>query len=89
MNFSSLEIGDVRMSFTGAEVTASRAERISRMTFERLASLAESNLPHLDRDVSIEHFAPPPIQVALDALSDEAIAQTGAEAIFRALLAAT
>jgi len=88
MNSSSLEIGEVRMSYSGREVAGPRAERISRLTFECLAHLADDNLKHLDRDISIEHFASPAIRVSLDTMADEAIAQTGAETIFRALLAA-
>jgi len=88
MESPNLEIGEVRMSYSGGEVTGSRAERISRLTFERLQQLAEKDLKQLERDCSIEHFAAPPILVSLAAMNDEAIAQTSAETVFRALLAA-
>ena len=88
MDSPNLEIGEVRMSYSGGEVSGPRAERISRLTFERLQQLAEKDLRQLDRDFAIEHFAAPPIRVSLAAMSDEQIAQTSAETIFRALLAA-
>lgn len=87
MNSSSLDIGEVRMTYTGGDVSGLRAERISRLTFECLAQLAGESMKHFERDISIEHFAAPAIQVSLDAMSDEAIAETSAATIFRALLA--
>jgi hypothetical protein len=87
MHSSSLDIGEVRLTYTGGEVSGPRAERISRLTFERLAQLAGESTKHLESDVSIEHFAAPAIAVSLDAMGDEAIAETGAASIFRALLA--
>lgn len=87
MDSPNLEIGEVRMSYSGGEVSGPRAERIARLTFDRLSYLAVDGLASLDHDFSIEHFAAPAIQVSLDTMGDDAIAQTGAEAIFRALLA--
>jgi hypothetical protein len=83
-----LEIGEVRMSYQGAAMDSARAERISRLTFDRLASMAETGLRGLDRDLSIERLDVAPVGVQLEIMGDDEIAQAGADAIFRALLAA-
>jgi hypothetical protein len=88
MESPSLEIGSLRMSYSGGEMPASRAETISRLTLARVEQLAERQLGPFEGDLTIEQLAPPPIQVSLNAMSDEAIAMAGAQAIIRALLAA-
>jgi hypothetical protein len=63
-----------------------RAERISRLTFERLLQMVDKDLKSLNSDYTVEHLAVPPIQVAFGEMADETIAQTSAEAIYRTLL---
>jgi hypothetical protein len=86
MNSPNLEIGDVRTSYQGGVMPGPRAERISRLTFESLQQMVDNDLNGFARDYTVEHLAVPPIQVAFNEAPDETIAQTSAEAIYRALL---
>ena len=83
-----IEIGEVRTLYRDGAVPGPRAEMISRMTFDRLQRLVDTDLNASDGDYTVEHLAVQPIQIALNEMSDEDIAQISAEAIFRTLLTA-
>jgi hypothetical protein len=82
-----LEINEVRLSLTNGHGHESRAERISRLTFEYVQELMERELQHLGSDVVIDHLEVPAVQVCLDTMDDETIARAGASGIYRALFA--
>jgi len=86
MDKLALEIGDVKMSFAGAEVTGPRAELISRRAFEILQEMVETDVNGVTRDYTIEHLLVPRVEVSFPQMSDETIAQATAQELFRALL---
>lgn len=86
MDSPNLEIGEARTSYQGGVMPGPRAERISRLTFERLQQMIETELKGVARDFTVDQLAVPSIQVVFDQSTDETIAQTSAEAIYRALL---
>lgn len=86
MNAPALEIGDVQMSFAGADVTGPRAELISRRAFEILQEMVETDMKRVTRDYTIEHLVAPRVEVSFAQMSDETIAQATAQELFRALL---
>lgn len=88
MDSANLEIDEMRLLFRGGEISAQRAERISRGTMERLQVLAETALQLVERDVLMERLEVPPLVASLDGMSDEEISRAGAEHILRVLLSA-
>lgn len=80
-----LDIGEVRIAYNGEEVSGARADLISRLTFEHLQQMVETDLQGVSHDHSIEELVVPPIEVSAG-MPDEAIAHATAETIFRALL---
>jgi hypothetical protein len=88
MDSANLEIAEVRLLFSGGEMSAQRAERISRGTMERLQEVAETALQQVDRDVLMERLEVPPMMTSFDGMNDEEISRAGAEHILRAFLAA-
>jgi hypothetical protein len=86
MESAGLEIDEVRMLYQGEGLASPRAELITRRAFEILQEMVETDMPRVNRDYTIEHLMVPPIEISLDQLPDEAIAQATAATLFRALL---
>lgn len=81
-----LEFGQVRMSFQNGGSQPERAERISRLVFERLQQMLERERQHLGSSPVIDHLEVPPIDVSLETMDDQTIAGQCAEVIYRSLL---
>jgi hypothetical protein len=86
MSNAQLEFGEVRMSFQNGEKQPERAERISRLIFERLQQMLEREMQHLGGCQVIDHLEVPSIDVSLETMDDQSIAGRCAEAIYRSLL---
>ncbi|HEX8354850.1 MAG TPA: hypothetical protein VF611_18225 [Pyrinomonadaceae bacterium] len=81
-----LEFGEVRFSLAAGAADAGRAGRIGRLTFEYLRELLGRELQNLSADVEIGSLAVGPVEVSLDAMTDEEVARRSAAEIGRALL---
>lgn len=85
MESVALEIGEVSVSYNGETVSGPRAELISRLTFDHLQQMIETDLQGLSHDRTIEQLVVPPIEVSAG-MPDEAISHVTAQTVFRALL---
>jgi hypothetical protein len=85
MDSPGLEISEVRMLYRGEGIATPRAELITRRAFEILQEMLETDMQGVSRDYTIERLVVPPIEVSFGHTSDETIAQTTAETLFRAL----
>lgn len=83
-----MEIGEVRMSFTGVGPAAARAERVSRLIFEHVQQMMESSLRDVEESAEINYLDVGPISVSFDAMDDETIARESATEIYRTLMQA-
>lgn len=82
-----MQIGEVRMSFTGAPAVE-RAERVSRLVFEQVHAMMNGRLRDMEQSAEIDYLDVGSISVSFDAMDDEAIARASATEIYRALLQA-
>lgn len=81
-----LEIDELRMTYSGAAVNGPRAELISRRAVELLQQMVDADPDRAIRNDVLETLIVPPIALPISGSSDEAIARTTAEEIFRALV---
>ncbi|MBL7188290.1 MAG: hypothetical protein ISS70_18350 [Phycisphaerae bacterium] len=86
MSNGQLEFGEVRMSLQNGGKQPERAERISRLVFERLQQMLERERQHLGSSQVIDHLEVPSVDVSLETMDDQTIAGECAEAIYRSLL---
>jgi hypothetical protein len=85
--FPDLEFEQVTITILDGGRHVSRAERIGRLTFDRLRGVIErEGLPE-GRDMAVARLEPDAVQVNLDTMDDEAVADAGAAAIYRSLSA--
>jgi hypothetical protein len=88
MNDQRVELGVMRLTIIDGIGHEARAPRIAQLVCAHLRDLMEGEIQNLGADKSLAQLDVPPVHVALDTMDDEAVAQAGAEAIYRALLAA-
>lgn len=81
-----LEIDELRITYSGVTVDGPRADMISRRTVELLQQIVEADPEWATRTDAIETLVVPPIKLPIAGSSDETIARTTAETIFRALV---
>jgi hypothetical protein len=86
MSQRELSIGEVRMSFSGGEAQAERAERIAQLTFGHVHKLMDGRLRKMNENVEIDYLNVGPIRVSFDAMDDETIAVESATEIYRSVL---
>jgi hypothetical protein len=82
---STIEIGQVRMSFAGGAPPPERAENISRLAMEQLRLMIEERGSSPDDTGVIESLSAGPVRVSLDTMDDDEIARASAAELFRAL----
>lgn len=88
MSLPRLTFDEVRVACDCGPGHAHRAERIARLTFERVRELLGGELRHLAADVEVESLEVGPVHVSFETMSDEEVARAGADEIARALLRA-
>jgi hypothetical protein len=83
-----VELGVMRLTIIDGGGNEARAARIAQLACAHLRELMEREMQDLGAEISLAQLDVPPVHLTLDTMDDEAVAQAGAEAIYRALLAA-
>lgn len=78
-----VEIQQARMTFRNGGCSRSRAENISRLTFEYVHQLLAGGQPSNDR--RLDRIEVAPLRLALHTMSDQQIARATAHAVLRAI----
>ena len=85
---STIEIGQVRMSFAGGAPPPARAENISRLALERVQMMMDERGGNYGVEGGLDRVTAGPVRVSFDTMDDNDIARASAVEIYRALLGA-